>query len=382
MKNIGTKIPNTASTESKITAEEFNSIVSELKTLVSNYQNFDIDDNSQILKSIDIMSKSMIYTDIGFANNVELVRNTRHVKEEILVDNLLFMFSPKESNTGATTIKLNEKNPLPLLNNGLDLEEDYLKVGVTYFVTYDSTSNSYNIVNIAGISDSAPVEQTGVSSSDGVLVTDESLGEVLSNKDLVFIDQTDNKYYKAIKDGTDTQTQNVIGMLIINADSTKQIVFSGVIDDYDAGLIPGLQYYLSNTVAGKISDDVTLKDIIVGRSLPGNKFLLDISGNVSITYSDVVIIVYDTSIVHNETSDGNTLTDPSETMTLNFDKVTVDLSIPSVVMYIDVDGVTAKIDYASEYDTNDFSVTVGDVTYVGTFSENEDYNNPTVLTQG
>lgn len=382
MKNIGTKIPNTASTESKITAEEFNSIVSELKTLVSNYQNFDIDDNSQILKSIDIMSKSMIYTDIGFVNNVELVRNTRHVKEEILVDNLLFMFSPKESNTGATTIKLNEKNPLPLLNNGLDLEEDYLKVGVTYFVTYDSTSNSYNIVNIAGISDSAPVEQTGVSSSDGVLVTDESLGEVLSNKDLVFIDQTDNKYYKAIKDGTDTQTQNVIGMLIINDDSTKQIVFSGVIDDYDAGLIPGLQYYLSNTVAGKISDDVTLKDIIVGRSLPGNKFLLDISGNVSITYSDVVIIVYDTSIVHNETSDGNTLTDPSETMTLNFDKVTVDLSIPSVVTYIDVDGVTAKIDYASEYDTNDFSVTVGDVTYVGTFSENEDYNNPTVLTQG
>lgn len=88
---------------------------------------------------------------------------------------------------------------------------------------------------------------------------------------------------------------------------------------------------------------------------------------------------YDTSIVDGETKEGIGLTDPSATITVSFDKVTYDPSIPSEVQFVDVNGATIKLDISSEYIGNSFTATIGNNVYSGVFEVNEDYNNPTVI---
>jgi len=88
---------------------------------------------------------------------------------------------------------------------------------------------------------------------------------------------------------------------------------------------------------------------------------------------------YDTTITNGKSSDGVTLTDPSKSLLVSFDKVKFDETSPSAVMFASVKNTTFKLDFASEYDGSELAVTVGSDTYVGKFGENEDYSNPTKL---
>jgi hypothetical protein len=100
----------------------------------------------------------------------------------------------------------------------------------------------------------------------------------------------------------------------------------------------------------------------------------------TITLDNIPEYIYDTVIVDGETIEGNGLTDPSGTVSVVFDKVAnIDEFLPSTMMHASAGGVRFKIDYSVEYDGKFFNVKIGEDTYRGTFTENENYPNPIVL---
>lgn len=92
-----------------------------------------------------------------------------------------------------------------------------------------------------------------------------------------------------------------------------------------------------------------------------------------------IIITYNTNVTNPQTKNGVTFTDPSNTLTLMFDSLTFDQTIPAAIMFIKVNNITAKLDYAVEYINKPFEIDISGVRYVGTFTENENYSNPTVI---
>ena len=90
--------------------------------------------------------------------------------------------------------------------------------------------------------------------------------------------------------------------------------------------------------------------------------------------------VYDTSLVNGDSKNGNTLTDPSASLEVIFDKIfPIDEFLPAKIMHAVANGVHFKVDYASEYDGKHFNVKIGGQIYRGAFAENEDYNTPVIL---
>lgn len=90
--------------------------------------------------------------------------------------------------------------------------------------------------------------------------------------------------------------------------------------------------------------------------------------------------VYDTAVLDGETLEGNGLTDPSKTMTMVFDKISViDDFLPSNIMHATAGGVSLKIDYSIEYAGRHVNIIIGGMAYRGTFTENEDFANPILL---
>ena len=105
----------------------------------------------------------------------------------------------------------------------------------------------------------------------------------------------------------------------------------------------------------------------------------DYSNTVSITITSA--ITYDTSLVDGESKEGITLTDPNGVGTFYFNKKAYDNSIPADIMFFSINGVLVKIDYATEYEGDNFMMeeaATGD-RYCGTIASNGDSSNPTVI---
>jgi len=216
------------------------------------------------------------------------------------------------------------------------------------------------------------VETIERTNSNSVDIISNDMGETLVQNDLVYIDQEDGKYYKSFNTGLANQAQNAIGVYRYLYDK-HQIVFTGLINGF-SNLIPGKFYYLSSTPGVAVAA-TSVQNVMVGRAINSTTLLLEISGDTNVSLSSG----YDTSIVDGETAEGNSLTDPSTTMTLSYAKLAYDASTPAVIMFVRADGIDAKIDYASEYTGAAFTIMMDGVTYVGNFSENENFSTPTIL---
>lgn len=92
-------------------------------------------------------------------------------------------------------------------------------------------------------------------------------------------------------------------------------------------------------------------------------------------------VVYEANITTTMTDTGNTFTDLTSSMTLMFNRVNVDLSIPALIMFGEVNGNIIKLDFASEYTGNTFEVEVSNTRFIGTFTENSDFSNPIIINQ-
>lgn len=91
--------------------------------------------------------------------------------------------------------------------------------------------------------------------------------------------------------------------------------------------------------------------------------------------------VSDTTLSNGQTIEGVTYTDPNGVGSISFDKVSVDATLPPMIMFFSVGGVIAKIDVPAELDGEDFYVSSGGKTYKGNFVENESYASPTVISK-
>lgn len=135
------KIDNDAGDAGVVKAEEYNSIFGEAKNVVSSVMALDEASTTQLLKAIDILAKANHYTDSGTANAIVLTRSATSENTETLFDGLTITFSPVNANTGASTLKLNNLDALPLKDNGVALTAGFLEVGERYFATYDETND-------------------------------------------------------------------------------------------------------------------------------------------------------------------------------------------------------------------------------------------------
>ncbi len=78
------------------------------------------------------------YTDTGTANNIQLSNNG--LGGETLYDGLTVIFTPANTNTGASTLKLKNLDTKPLKNkNGANLSADFLKPTNLYIAIFDGT---------------------------------------------------------------------------------------------------------------------------------------------------------------------------------------------------------------------------------------------------
>ncbi len=368
MRLIESKMNNINSDAGYLYAEEANSIIDELSNLVKRRQTLKDDVNDQVLKSIILESKNIFYKDNGDVNAVDI--SVSEDPDYKLIDGTTYLFSPKEDNTGNVTIKVNKQDAVKLLLSGKELKSGYLKTTDAYIAVYRSATEAFEIKSISGSSNKSNIFEE---------LEDSEIADDLIDNDVVYINQDTDILEKSIKEEEAGQKQNAIGIFKI-IDDRKFIFYTGKIDNFMDDIVPGVKYYLSTENTGEVTTDDT-SGIVVGRGIRNKGFIIDITGDVGInTVTVTTVVEYDTYIADDESANGNSFTDPSETARLNFDKIDdIDGSVPTVVMYASANDETVKIDYASEYEGNDLRVVIDDIGYYGTFEENEDYDNPTVL---
>lgn len=73
-------------------------------------------------------------------------------------------------------------------------------------------------------------------------------------------------------------------------------------------------------------------------------------------------------------------TNPNGLGALSFDSVVFDPSVPTLIMFISIEGIIAKIDFPTELLGESFYVVYNGKTYSNTFIENESYSLPTLVT--
>lgn len=171
-----------------------------------------------------------------------------------------------------------------------------------------------------------------------------------------------------------------ITFTIENPDSNALSYTWEITGDYtlDSGTLEG-STDTTITIEGQENDSIDLKVIAIG---DGDDYVnSEYSDNIHKTFSTDPSEVYNTSLVDGETKEGIKFTDPDDApvSTFYFDAKTYDDSTAAVVMFFKTNERTSKLDYAPEYNDEVFEVTLDGDIYQGTFAENSDYNNPTVI---
>jgi hypothetical protein len=119
MKDINTKYNRVATNDGVFTAEEFNSIYSELKNLISTILSVDGTDEYQILKAIDTVGRSNFYVDTTTVTNLlKLQRLSITERVEQPKPGTMYVFTPKNVKIGGTTLKVNNWQPKNVLYAG------------------------------------------------------------------------------------------------------------------------------------------------------------------------------------------------------------------------------------------------------------------------
>lgn len=145
MRNFNTKIDNDNTSAGVVVADEYNSIFNENKNVITPFMGLSEADSQQMIKSIDIVSKAMFYTDVGTVNAIELERGATTSTIETLFDGMVVMFTPTNANTGASTLKIKTLTAKALKYNGADLESGFLSTTSKYIAIYDLANDRFNI---------------------------------------------------------------------------------------------------------------------------------------------------------------------------------------------------------------------------------------------
>lgn len=144
MRDFNTKIDNDNTSAGVVVADEYNSIFGENKNVITPFMGLSEADSQQMIKSIDIVSKAMFYTDAGTPNAVVLERGATTQEIETLFDGMVVMFTPANANTGATTLKIKTLDAKPLYYDGAVLDAGFLATDSKYIAIYDVVNGRFN----------------------------------------------------------------------------------------------------------------------------------------------------------------------------------------------------------------------------------------------
>lgn len=168
MKNWLVKLDNNDTAQGYVTAEDFNSAFNELEGVVSILMALNGADNTQLVRSIDMLAKAQLYADSGTQNTIVLSRGATASVVETLFNGMVINFVPAFANNGATTLNLNTLGAVPLKYNGADLTVNFLVAGAVYSAFYDLALNKFEIMN-TGIALRSYFESIFVSKSGAVM---------------------------------------------------------------------------------------------------------------------------------------------------------------------------------------------------------------------
>jgi len=238
-------------------------------------------------------------------------------------------------------------------------------VGMKYFLT----SETAGAVNITA--DTTPITVGRALKNNAFLLNIEGNVNILDGSVPV------SGYDTVVVDGSPDA-----GVSLVDPTGNGSVAFNS--KTYD-GSIPALVEFVS--VAGVVYKIVYASeyendpyDFVVDGTVYSSTFVENNDyNNPTPLDGSTVVTSFDTTLVDGESKEGNSLVDPSGTGTLAFNKKTYDGSVPALVEFIDINGTTFKIVFASEYTGDTYNFIVGTDTYVSSFAENEDYNNPTVV---
>lgn len=182
MKFESLKVKGRSGTSGKVTASEFNSSYNELKNVVEPFMSLNENDNKQLVKSIDILSKGIRYRDVGTANNIQLTRNFCYLYSEVLFHGMAFLFVPKYANTGSVTIRLPDLDAKPAKLNNANVPNGYIKPYSVYLAIFDITTDSFNIMSLTN-------DLTGVGGNDNLRFR---VKDGVNADDIVTVNQLNN----------------------------------------------------------------------------------------------------------------------------------------------------------------------------------------------
>jgi hypothetical protein len=135
-----------SSEESKkqFSAEELNNPKNERENLVLILnEGLDPESETQMVRSVDYLSKAMFYKDIGDVDLVKLIRPHTDGKDiETLIDGIVVMFKPRHVNKQSVQLKLNKTEIKNFVKaNGEAFKEGELHPDKLYIAIYNASKN-------------------------------------------------------------------------------------------------------------------------------------------------------------------------------------------------------------------------------------------------
>ena len=149
MRDFVSKADASTTSSGRMTAAEYNSLLSENENVVTPFMELNELQYDQMSRSIDIATKANWYYDNGTANAVHLVRSSTAAQIEMLADGIMVFFSPAHNNTGAATLKLNHLSAKPIHFNNANIVSGMLVPTMKYMAVYSSASDAFNLDVVA-----------------------------------------------------------------------------------------------------------------------------------------------------------------------------------------------------------------------------------------
>ena len=161
MKDWNEKIDYSYSDAGIYYSDDANSLHKECKNVVEELGDLDEFDDTQLISTIDTLTKGLYYKDIGTVNNVVLTKTYANDLLNDYFDGLTMFFTPKYTNGSSVTLSLQGLAVRDVKNKGNLLTAGFLEAGKQYVVVYDGVNNWFNIGRISPVDVTNQVASTG-----------------------------------------------------------------------------------------------------------------------------------------------------------------------------------------------------------------------------
>ena len=248
--------------------DDMNSNYIEKKRVVKQAMELDRNDKKQLVKSIEVISKSMLYKDVGPSNKIHLVQYNNAMPIETYFDGMVILFLVNDVKDVQATIGINILPTVPVHVNGTVPPPAYFDTTNIYFAIYNGTTNAFDVSKLKNNANDSDItrgdENTILEVSSGVLPHDViNVGQLASYVNITDVLDTSesNETTKVLASNQLHQLQvglNTLGATLNSNDSNLD-TYQKIIDviKQDSNKITNIQL---NDVAGLVDSLNTKAD--------------------------------------------------------------------------------------------------------------------------